>query len=389
MEQAGKLNVIVYGLGKTALDAIDYIRLRFHVIGCSDSDPQKVTVAESLGIPFILPDTLSQQNFDYILLVSVYDSEISEQLIKAGIAKEKLLNRIQWEKMLFWHSFGEQNPDKTFYLLSRPMHFRDGIFSFVFAFLEQMDIVEGKNYIPVVDMQSFWNQYLEEDKVGIENAWNYYFQPLSEYSLAEVYTSRNVVLGYDDPYPYHKDKYIKKHDIKRMAELYHRYIHYNKDISLSMQKEYEKYIDCTKTTLGVLYRGTDMSALKLRKHFVQPTVDEMIVLIRKYMKEWGCERIFLSTEDAEAAERFKAEFGSMLSCTDQKRFSNTGESWLANIDFDRPNDKYLRGLEYLITIELLSRCDSLLAGICTGSICAQIMSNGKYQHVLMVDKGEY
>ena len=190
MEQAGKWNVIIYGLGKTAWDAIDYIRLRFHVIGCSDSNPQKVTVAESLGIPFISPEVLSRQTFDYILIVSVYDSEISEQLMEAGIAREKLLKRIQWEKMLFWRSFGTKNPDKTFYLLSRPMHFRDGLYTYVFAFLEQMDMVEKNNYIPVVDMQNFWNHYLEEDKIGVENAWDYYFQPLSKYSLEEVYASR-------------------------------------------------------------------------------------------------------------------------------------------------------------------------------------------------------
>lgn len=387
MEQAGKSNVIIYGLGNTVWDAIDYIRLRFHVIGCSDSNPQKETVAEALGIPFIMPDALNRRDFDYILIVSVYDDEISDQLIENGIEKEKVLKRIQWDRMLFHHCFGEKNPDKTFYLLSRSIHTRDGLFSFLFAFLEQMDLVERNNYIPVVDMQNYKNQYLEEEKIGIENAWDYYFQPLSEYSLADAYTSKNVILGYDDPC--YKGNYDKKYDIRRMAELYQKYVHYNEKINLAIQEAYEKHIDSAQKTLGVLYRGSDMSALKLKNHNIQPTVDEMIALTHKYMKDWGCESVFLSTEDAEAADKFKVEFGSALSCTDQKRFSDTGQSWLASIDFERPNDKYLRGLEYLVTIELLSRCDSLLAGICAGSVCAQIMNNGKYRHVLMVDKGEY
>lgn len=387
MEQAGNRNVIIYGLGNTVFDMIDYIRLRFRVIGCSDSNVEKKDAAEKLQLPFISPEKLHVEQYDYILITSVYDDEISEQLTKMGLVQEKILKRAQWCKMLFRHSFGNNHCDKTFYLLSHSIHIRDGLFSYLFAFLEQMDFIEKNGYIPVVDMQNFPCQYLDEDKIGTENVWEHYFLPLSGYSLEEVYCSRNVVLGYDDNC--YKGNYEKKYDIQRMSELYQKYIRYNEKVVLAVEKEYEKNMDSKKETLGVLFRGSDMSALKLKNHPVQPTVDEMISLIHKYMKEWKCERIFLSTEDAGAVERMKAEFGTLLSCTDQKRFGDTGKTWLANINFDRTNDRYLKGLEYLITIELLSRCDSLLAGICTGSICAQIMNNGKYKHIQMVDKGEY
>lgn len=387
MRYTGELRVIVYGLGNTVWDAIDYIRTRFHVVGCSDSDLSKADLAKRLEVPFIVPDALSQADCDYILIVSVYDGEIHRQLINSGLAEEKVLKRKQWDSMLFQHCYGEQNPDKTFYVLSHPYHLRDGLLSFLFAFLEQMDIVERNGYIPVVDMQNYWNQYIEEDKLGLENVWEYYYEPLSDYSLEEVYRSKNVILGYDDNC--YKANYDKKYDINRMSELYGKYIRYQQNILPLVEEEYRKRIKPDKKTLGVLYRGTDMSTLKLRNHPVQPTLEEMITLTHRYMNEWECEKAFLSTEDAEAAERFKTEFGSALSCTDQKRFGNTGDKWLSHIEFERKNDKYLRGLEYLITIELLSRCDSLLAGICTGSICAQIMNGGKYQHLKMVDKGEY
>lgn len=387
IDQTGKHKVIIYGLGRTVWDMIDYIRLRFRVMGCSDSDTGKRDVADRLGLPFISPDDLTGEEYDYILITSVYDNEISRQLIDRGIEEEKVLKRKQWDSMVFSHCYGEKNPDKTFYILSHPIHLRDGLFSFLFAFLEQMDYVEKNRYIPIVDMQSFWNQYLDEDKIGVENVWEYYYQPLSEYSLEEVYESRNVILGYDDNC--YKGNYEQKYDIKRMSELYQKYIRYNPKVISLIQEEYRKRIDPDSKTLGVLFRGSDMSALKLKNHPIQPTVDEMIALIHQYMSEWGCQRIFLSTEDAVAVDRFKKEFGDILSCTDQKRFGDTKETWLANINFDRQNDRYLKGLEYLITIELLSRCDSLLAGICTGSICAQIMNNGKYRHLKMVDKGEY
>lgn len=387
IRHTGELKVIVYGLGNTVWDAIDYIRTRFLVVGCSDSDLSKSGLAERIGAPFISSDALAYAECDYILIVSVYDEEIWKQLIDNGVEQEKILKRKQWDSMLFYHCYGERNPDKTFYILSHPIHLRDGLFSFLFAFLEQIDIVEKNGYIPVVDMKNYKNQYMEKGRLGLENVWEYYYEPISSYTLEEAYKSKNVILGYDDNC--YKANYDKKYNISRMSELYQRYIRYQPNIIRLVEEEFACRINPDKRTLGVLYRGTDMSSLKLRNHPIQPTVEEMIPLIYRYMDKWKCERIFLSTEDACAAEKFKAEFGSVLSCTDQKRFGDTGEKWLSHIEFDRKNDKYLRGLEYLITIELLSRCNSLLAGVCTGSICAQIINNGKYEHIKMVDKGEY
>lgn len=388
MEPAGRLDVIIYGLGNTVWNMVGYIEARFNIIGCSDSDIGKADVAKQLEIPFVCPENLCELKYDYILITSIYDDEISSQLVETkGLSAKKVLRRIQWCRMLFTHKFGNKNLNKTFYILSRPIHTRDGLFSYLFAFLEQMDFVERNGYIPVVDMQSFQSQYLDDGKIGIENVWEYYFEPLSKYTVEDVYASRNVILGYDDPC--YKGEYEKKYDIQRMSELYQKYIKYNKNVALTIQHEYEKSIDKRRKTLGVLYRGTDMTALKLKNHPVQPTVDELIFLIHKYLKEWGCERIFLSTEDNGAAGKLKNEFGEILSCTDQERFTDTGKAWLADINFERKNDKYLRGLEYLTTIELLSRCDCLLSGICAGSVCAHIMNNGKYEHMEMIDKGEY
>ena len=388
MKREEQYNVIVFGLGNTARDSIEYIKIRFNIIGCSDNDLLKYKTADELGFKFINPNDLINMEYDYILVASVCDDEISKSLIEdKGIPKEKVLCRIQWCRMIFHYSFGNLNEDKTFYVLSRPIHTRDGMFSFLFSFLEQMCVVEVNDYIPIVDMKNYPNQYLEDNKIGIENSWEYYYEPLSDYSLDEVYASKNVILGYDESC--YKGNYDKRYDLKNMGKLYGKYIKYNNNLKSIIDKEYIKYIDASKKTLGVLYRGSDMSALKLKKHSIQPDFSEMRDLIYKYMDEWKCERIFLSTEDAEAADKFKEEFGEILTYTDQKRFRNTGNKWLSQINFDRDNDQYLRGVEYIVTIELLSRCNNLLAGICAGSVCAQIINNGRYEHIKMVDKGEY
>lgn len=62
----------------------------------------------------------------------------------------------------------------------------------------------------------------------MENAWEYYYESLSSYSLEEAYRSKNVILGYDDPC--YQENYQKKYNIQRMMELYRKYIHIKKDL---------------------------------------------------------------------------------------------------------------------------------------------------------------
>lgn len=388
MERQEQFNVIVYGIGGTLKQSIEYIRFRYNMVGCSDKNPEKASEEMVRDIPYYPPGLLRDISYDYILITSDFDDAISKYLQEEiGIAEEKILKREQWYRMLFHYSFGEKNPEKTFYVMSKPIRVKNGLMSNVLCFLEQLDYIEKKGCIPVADMQSYPSQYLEAQQIGKINAWEYYYEPMSPYTLEEVYQSKNVIMGYDDNC-YMQD-YQEKYDIPRLSQLYHKYIKIRPDTAQIINREYEKILGGKRTILGVLYRGTDMVSLKLAHHAVQPAVDEMKKLMHQYFREWQCEYIFLCTEDQQALDEFKKEFGDRLLYTDQARFSNTGNQWLAQIENTRENDKYLRGLEYLTTIELLTRCDYLLAGVCSGSVCSLIMNGGQYKGVKMVDKGVY
>ena len=52
-----------------------------------------------------------------------------------------------------------------------------------------------QGYIPVIDMQNGRNTYLEEGKVGRENAWEYYFEQPCGYRLADIRDAKNVILS--------------------------------------------------------------------------------------------------------------------------------------------------------------------------------------------------
>ena len=76
-----------------------------------------------------------------------------------------------------------------------------------------------KKYIPIIDMKNFPTKYNESKNIyNIKNIWELYFNQISNYSLSDVYKSKNVIIcsnnfpvSLDD---FH-DKKLKKKFLKR------------------------------------------------------------------------------------------------------------------------------------------------------------------------------
>lgn len=388
MNKTKELKAILYGMGTNFAKVIEYVTLRFIVIGCSDGNLEKEALAKTYDMSFISPEDIVDEVFDYILITSIYGEEIKSDLSnKYYVNETKILQMEEWQKMEFWHSFGSKNPDKCFYLISKPIRAFNGIVSLLYMYLDLLVKTEGSELIPVIDLQSYKNQYLDDEEVGKINAWDKFFKPISDYSVNDVLESQNVILAYDEP-GYLAD-FRQKYNISRMMEVYRKRIAFNEVTSKYIQQELELVLGKNKNVIGVLYRGTDMTSLKLKKHMVQPTLSEICDKVVDFQKKYGCERVFVSTEDADALLFFKKIFADKLLYTNQKRYSNTGKDWIADIKNERENDAFLRGAEYLSTIYILSRCDYLVSGIVAGSFGALIMNNGKYKDVCIIDKGSY
>lgn len=379
-------NIIAYGISGTLERNQNYIEKRFRIVGYSDTNTDKAAMLEKPEM-YILPMNLLQADFDYIFITSIFDKEIKESLMQNyQIPEEKILMLGEWQGLRLLKHFGDRNPDKTFYILSRFTRYRDGLFSHIFLYLEQLAWVDKHDVVPVVDMMNYRNQYLEEDKIGLENAWEYYFEPLSDCCLKDVYESRNVFLGYD------KELWLddyQQYDLEEYSRLWKKYIRLKPDIEKKINDTKCALFQGKKRILGVLFRGTDYNALKLNKHAIQPDIQEMFEKIDAELLMNDYEGIFVSTESQIALDQFREKYGCMVIYTNQQRFSDTGTKWLSDISFERENDKYLRGYEYLETIMILSQCTSLIAGICYGSVCVKIINDGKYETALLIEKGAY
>ena len=78
--------------------------------------------------------------------------------------------------------------------------------------LNKLEIIKntGREFYPVVDLGIYGeiNQFSDGDGA---NAWDMFFEPVSEFSVEDVYNSKNVLLAYDgmktkNPYLYEQDK---------------------------------------------------------------------------------------------------------------------------------------------------------------------------------------
>ena len=95
-----------------------------------------------------------------------------------------------------FYSFGKLNKNKIFYVIKRSPG--AGMFSNLTFVMNHLLIAKRHNFIPVVDMENYPTIYNEKKKInGTKNAWEYYFEPVSKYSLNEVYKSQNVFITSD------------------------------------------------------------------------------------------------------------------------------------------------------------------------------------------------
>jgi hypothetical protein len=91
--------------------------------------------------------------------------------------------------------YGKLYPEKTFYVIRRPEP-GAGLFSNFHWALGHIIYAQKEKYIPIVDMKNYKTYYNEIESInGSKNAWEYYFEQPSSYTLEQVYKSKNVILG--------------------------------------------------------------------------------------------------------------------------------------------------------------------------------------------------
>ena len=111
------------------------------------------------------------------------------------------------------------------------------------------------------------------------------------------------------------------------------------------------------------------------------------------MQELGCGAIYLATEDGKIDKAFRERFPGKIRINQRRYydelFDENGLQLIKDVHFDREDDDYWKGMEYLSSLVILSRCESLIAGNCGGSQMAVFMNGGKYRYCKIYNLGLY
>lgn len=285
--------------------------------------------------------------------------------------------------------------------------------------MTQMIIVVGwlkyaveNNYILVVDMCSGENMYQQDD----ENAWEKFFiQPMCDFSVTKQELERikseenyaicpkklkhnyqfeslfSLACRLKNPaitFPMPRDFLIRSNLHCVFQNVFKRYIRFQPEVASYMQTEYEKILQNKGRVLGVLARGTDYVQSKPYNHPVQPSVDEIIDKCEEIIDKW--DYIYLATEEYAIEKKFREKFGDLILVNQRQYYDGDYQNkWLCDTRFDRENDEFFRGLEYVSSINILSKCNHLVAGLCGGTQAALIMNDNQYDYVYLFDLGNY
>ncbi len=295
-------------------------------------------------------------------------------------------------------SYGNENPDKTFYVFGVPDN-SGGLWWHINKVLMHLGYVEEKGFIPVVDMQNFKNQYLEDDDVGKLNVWEVFFKQPGGYRLSDISKSKNIILSKKAPSPRpeylmgHSPFYDNESRIEYFHNLFRKYISFNEHTQKYLDNIYNEILKDKGRIVGVLCRGTDYVLKKPKNHPIQPDPRDVINDVHNVMSQYKCDSVFLATEDLDILEMFKKEFGKKLLYVEQNRVSKEDMSencFLASINIEKNKglDTFSKGIGYLSATYLLSRCNCYLAGRTGGSKGVLIMSEG-FEYKKVYDLGLY
>ncbi len=283
---------------------------------------------------------------------------------------------------------GTQNPDKKFWVFDS--HYGNlGIFNVFNKSLNCMKYAAKKGYIPVpriTDSRGLLGIY-QDDKE--DDFWSKFYEYPEDYTLEEVMASQNVYFA-----PFFYNGTIMQHLIDDYAkEISFSWPKgkYNERLKTYIDDRQSKFLPYPEKTLGVLARGTDYVNTHLSNHSVHASKEMICEKIDSALREWNLEYIYLATEDASYCTYFMERYGEKIFFTDQERFTVPKGKLLGDMHRENKNKRegFLLGAEYILSITLLSKCNSLIAsGGCAGVSEAIKMNEGKYQNKFIFNLGK-
>ena len=257
-------------------------------------------------------------------------------------------------------SFGEMNPDKYFYIIRR--YPGAGFFSNLIFVLNHLLIAEKHNFIPVVDMENFPTWYNEKNEIlGTKNAWEYYFHPVSNYKLSEVYKSKNIIFT-SKVYP---DEFVKLiYNNEDIIRVFKKHIKIKNYILSEAEDFINNNLNVDQKILGVHLRGGEVRTAP--NHAFPPTKKQILYNLNNVLEKENYEQLFLSSKENEHVRLIKNNFKN-INVVLSDTFRSEADTFQI---YPRTNHRYLMGKEILIEAIVLSKLNGLFFSFSNVSLAA-------------------
>ena len=284
-------------------------------------------------------------------------------------------------------SDSKNKQDEKFYLVN-PIFPIEGLITICDKIQDPLAYAEVNGYIPIVSI-THSNASMYSDYEG-EDIWTKFFIQPTGVESNELDKGREVY-----SYPRAYTSYPNRWLMRRICPLMKNYnLQDNELINERVRKEIDivrkEVLPDPEHTIGILIRGTDFTVTHLPGHTIMASPEQVMEKINEYMETGDYKYIFLSTEDENILNKMKSFCGDKLRYTNQRRFVIKNNELLSQLEGRRKEEGWLRGVEYLTTLQLLSECKAFISsGICGGTSYVLNNSSEKFEKCYVFDLGRY
>ncbi|MDE6844901.1 MAG: hypothetical protein K2J99_03930 [Lachnospiraceae bacterium] len=291
---------------------------------------------------------------------------------------------------------GDLYPHQMIYLIKVEAKY-SGLFSMMNNIVSALVVADRYGLIPVIDMGEsvlYSEPSMTEEGIPL---FEYYFRQPSEVRLEEIDRCSNII--YVTGYQYSfislmqrgRDRYLQESvEIEQLASAITRFIHLNTSTEAYIEENIRAVLSGERI-LGVHVRGTDFKA-GFNNHAVYVTTEEYIEHTQKAVKLNQYDQIFLATDEEQTITKFKAVFGDMVVWHNVYRSKENTAVGIHCSECSREMHHYKLGLEVLLDMYSLARCDALIAcpsGVSFHALLNKRARGEKYEYMDIIDKGRY
>jgi len=303
---------------------------------------------------------------------------------KNKIYKSNLFNELNFE----YKTYGNKNPKKKFFIIRRSPG--AGFFSNLCFVIHNLYICDKLKMIPVIDMENYQTYYNCKKKINKSfNSWNYYFKPVSNYKLSDVYQSKNVIIcdnktstgGYNANNYKSNFRFFNGFQFfdDRHKKITKKYIKINKDIIA--EADYIKKQFKNNKVLGICFRGSDSKKNSYQPH--TPTKRQIIYSTNFLLKKYNFDKIYLCTEDSDYLNFYKKHYDKILFFNKNSPRTTDAKDLF---DSKNQNHRYLVGRGNLVDMLVLTEVNHMLFGVSNIPYTALFFAKKKILHSI-IDNG--